>query len=67
MDVRSLKTPGALTAWAVARLSKLMGVGAGGGRRGSTIQNRIDGSEGSVRLFCARARSRACVQLPVGR
>lgn len=38
MDVKSLKMPGALTAWAVARLSRL--------RRKYTIQNRINGSEG---------------------
>ncbi len=38
MDVKSLKMPGALTAWAVARLSGL--------RRKHTVQNRIDGSEG---------------------
>lgn len=38
MDVKSLKMPGALTAWAVARLSRL--------RRKYTIQNEINASEG---------------------
>lgn len=43
MDVKSLKMPGALTAWAVARLSTL--------KRKYTIQNRINGSEGGGGLF----------------
>lgn len=38
MDVKSLKMPAALTAWAVARLSRW--------RRKHTIQNRINAPEG---------------------
>lgn len=44
MDVKSLKMPGALTAWAVARLSRL--------RRKYTIQIRINGSEGWFVWVC---------------
>lgn len=44
MDVKSLKMPGALTAWAVARLSTL--------KRKYTIQNRINGSEGGGGCLC---------------
>lgn len=47
MDVKSLKMPGALTARAVARLSRL--------RRKYTIQNRINGSEGCVCVFVCKS------------
>lgn len=45
MDVKSLKTPSALAAWAVARLSSL--------RRKYTTQNRINGCEGWCVCVCA--------------
>lgn len=55
MDVKSLKMPGALTAWAVARLSTL--------KRKYTIQNRINGSEGGCVCVCAPLLALVCLRL----
>lgn len=52
MDVKSLKTPGALTAWAAARLSR---------EEKHTTQNRINGSEGWC--ACVRAHGGLCAYL----
>lgn len=55
MDVKSLKMPGALTAWAVARRSTL--------RRKYTIQNRINGSEGWCVCVCTWSSACTCLCL----
>lgn len=57
MDVKSLKTPSALRAWVVARLSRL--------RRKPTTQNRINGSEGW--FVCVCVWSCACMHVCGGK